>query len=108
MVTFLTVIFTYFLGVAAGHFQLARYIKKLRAEQDAEYARTGTSRRIGTRYNVLRPKESARYIRWIWGWPVYAPFILPVRFTWRAVCRMFVWLGFGDIYSDFAEEMGKY
>ena len=108
MVTFLSIVFLYVAGVAAGHFQLARYIKKLRAEQDAEYARTGTSRRVGLRYNVLRKYESARYVRWIWGWPVYVPFVLPIRFTWRAVCCMFVWFGFGDVYSDFAEQMGKY
>ena len=108
MVTFLFIVFLYVLGVAAGHYQLARYIKKLRAEQDAEYARTGTSRRIGIRYNVLKPRESARYIRWIWIWPVYVPFILPVRFAFRAVCRGFVYMGFGDVYRDFAEQMGKY
>lgn len=94
----MVIILVYIIGVVLGHYLLKRLIDKRRN-------RTDNTNRYPYTTNPLHKRESTKYMRWIWLWPVYVPFVFPVRFAWRGIKAGFTKLGFAEVYRDVADAL---
>ena len=83
----------YAAGVVVGHLLLARLLKRTRSKCD-------DTRRVARVSNRFTQRQSTRYLRQIWLWPVYVFLIFPIVYFFKAIWWAIEKAGFGEIYRE--------